>query len=202
MGSASDMANYTSMELESPAPAADPAGARHPSCPVPVPGHLEQETPDCTCLQPPYMAPEVPLNPEPPSTVEDMPPRPASFPKAEGAKGKPATPGPALPEPAQILPERPSARRTRYHITVILQGRGLTPGEEGGEPKPAQPALHPFCPEEFRAWLNPPQGPRPITGCPTDPPQEPRLRAPRHQKSTAQQQEIQAHRTPGSQHTR
>ncbi|CAK6440796.1 unnamed protein product [Pipistrellus nathusii] len=204
VGSASDMATSTSTEPESPELATDPADARHPSCPVPVPGHSEQGTPDCTCLQPPHVAPEAPLDPEPPRAREDAPPRPASFPKAAGAKGKPATPGPAPPEPAQSLPGRPSAsaRRTRYHITVILQGRGLTPGEAGGEPKPAQPALHPFCPEEFRARLSPPQGPRPITGCPADPPQEPRLRAPRHQKSTAQQQEIQAPWTPGCQHAR
>ena len=198
VGSASDMAHYASVGLESPALAADPAGARCPSCSVPAPGHLEKETPDCTCLQPPYMGPEVPLNPEPPGNVKDMLPRPASFPKAEGTKGKPATPEPALPEAAQTRPECPSARRTRYHITVILQGRGQTPGEEGEEPKPAQQALHPFCPEEFRGWQNPLQGPRPITGCPTDPPQESQLRASRHQESSAQQQELQAPWTPGS----
>ncbi|KAM7098211.1 beta/gamma crystallin domain-containing protein 2 isoform 2-T2 [Molossus nigricans] len=202
VGSASDMASCTSMELESPALAADPAGARHPSNPVPAPGHLEQGTPGCTCPKPPHMGPEVPLNPEPPSNVEDMLPRPASFPKAEGTKGETATPGPALPEPAQILPERPSARRARYHITVILQGRGQTPGEEGEEPKLAQPALHPFCPEEFRDWQNLPQQPRPITGCPTDPPQEHGLRSPPQQKSKAQQQQLQAHWTPGSPHRR
>lgn len=202
VGSASDMANYASMGLESPALAADPAGARCPSYPLPAPGHLEEGTPDCSCLQPPYMAPEVPLNPEPPGNVKDMLPRPASFLKAEGTKGKPATPEPALPEAAQILPERPPARRTRYHITVILQGRGQAAGEEGEEPKPAQQALHPFCPEEFRGWQNPLQGPRPITGCPTDPPQESRLRASRHQKSSAQQQELRAPGTPGSPHRR
>lgn len=202
VGSASDMANYTSMELESPALVADPAGARHPSSPVPAPGHLEQGTPGCTYPKPPSMAPEVPLNPEPPSNVEDMLPHPASFPEAEGTKGETATPEPALPEPAQILPERPSASRTRYHITVILQGRGQTPGEEGEEPRLAQPALHPFCPEEFRGWQNLPQQPRPITGCPADPPQECGLRAPPHQKSKAQQQQLQAHWTPGSPHRR
>ncbi|KAF6108103.1 crystallin beta-gamma domain containing 2 [Phyllostomus discolor] len=199
VGSASDMANYASMGLESPALAADPASAR---CPVPAPGHLEEGTPDCPCSQPPYMAPEVPLNPEPPGNVKDMLPHPASLLKAEGTKGKPATPEPELPETAQIQPERPSARRTRYHITVILQGRGQTAGEEGEEPKPAQQALHPFCPEEFRGWQNPPQGLRPITGCPTDPPQESRLRASRHQESSAQQQELRAPWTPGSPHRR
>ncbi|XP_066126118.1 beta/gamma crystallin domain-containing protein 2 [Saccopteryx bilineata] len=198
VGSASDMAIYASTGLESLVLAADHAGAGCPSCPVPAPGRLEQETPDCAYLQPPYMAPEVPWNPEPPGNVEDTLPRPLAFPKAEGAKGEPVTLGPALPEPVQILPERPSARRTRYHITVILQGRGQTPGEEGGEPKPAQPARHPFCPEEFRGWQNPPQGPRPITGCPTDLPQEPQQRAPQHQESTAQQQELWTRRTPGS----
>lgn len=202
MGSTSDMASYASVGQESPALAAEPANARLPSCPAQVPGCSEQETPDCACLQPPCIAPEVPLNPEPPGNLEDMLPRPASFPMAEGTKGKPATPESALPEPAQILPERSSARRTRYHITVILQGCGQPSGEEGEEPKPAQPALHPFCPEESRGWRNPPQEPRPITGCPTEPPQEPRLRAPPHQKSTARRQELRAPWTPGSLHRR
>lgn len=202
VGSASDMANYASVGLDSPVLAAEPAGARHPSCPVPVPGRLEQETPDSACLQPPYIAPEFPLNPEPHCNLEDMLPRPASFPMAEGTKGEPATPVPALPEPAQILPESSSARGTRYHITVILQGCGQAPGEEGEEPKPAQPALHPFCPEESRGWRNPPHGPRPITGCMTELPRELQLKAPLHQESTAQQQELQAPGTPGSPHRR
>uniref|UniRef100_A0A7N5P5Q0 Crystallin beta-gamma domain containing 2 n=1 Tax=Ailuropoda melanoleuca TaxID=9646 RepID=A0A7N5P5Q0_AILME len=119
---------------------------------------------------------------------------------AEGAKGEPVTPGPALPDPAQTLHECRCARRTRYHITITLQGHGQAPGEEGGEPEPAQPALHPCGPEESRGWQEPPQGPRPITGCPTDLPQEPRLRAPPHQEVTAQQQELQAHWTPGAPH--
>lgn len=198
VGSASDMANYASAGLASPVLEAEPAGARHPSCPVPVPGRLEQGIPDSAFLQPPYTAPEVPLNPEPHCNLEDMLPRPASFPMAEGTKGEPATPEPALPEPARILPERSSASRTRYHITVILQGCGQAPGEEGEEPKPAQPALHPFCPKESRDWRNPPQGPRPITGCMTEPPQKPWLRAPLHQESTDQRQELQAPWTPGS----
>lgn len=202
MGSASDLANYTSMELESPALATEPAGARHSSCPVPAPGCLEHGTPDCACLQPPCPAPKVPLNPETPSNLENILPRLASFLMAEGTKVQPATPGPALPEPAQILPERPSSRRTRYDITVILQGCGQVPGEEGGEPKPAQPALHPFCPEESRGWRSPPPGPRPITGCLTDPPQEPGLRAPQPQESPAQRQELQARWTPEFPHRR
>lgn len=120
---------------------------------------------------------------------------------AEGAKGEPATPEPVLPEPAQILPERSSARKTRYNITVILRGCGQAPGKEGEEPKPAQPALHPFCPEESRGWQNASDGPRPITGCMTEPPQEPWLRAP-HQESTAQRQELQTPWTPGFPHRR
>lgn len=202
MGSACDMASYISMGLESPALAAEPVGARHPSCPVPAPGCLEQGTPDCACLQPPCTAPEVPLNPEPPSNLENTLPRPASFPVAEGTKVQTATPELALPEPAQILPERLSSRRTRYDITVILQGCVQAPGEEGGEPKPAQPALHPFCPEESRGWWSPPPGPRPITGFLTDPPQEPGLRAPQPQESLAQRQELQARWTPEFPHRR
>lgn len=185
--------------------AAEPGGARHPSCPTPVPGCLELETPDIVCLQPPYIAPEVPLNSEPYSNLENMLPRPASFPMTEGTKGEPATPEPALPKPAQILPEHSSgssARKTRYHITVILQGCGQAPGEKGEEPKPAQPALHPFCPEESRGWRNPSQRPRPITGCKTELPQEPWLRAPPLQESTAQRQELQAPWTVGSPHRR
>lgn len=205
MGSASDLANYASVRPESLALAvasAEPADARCPSSPVPAPGHLEQGTPGCTCLSPSYTAPEVPLRPEPPGNLEVLLPRPVSFPMAEGAKGESATPGPALPEPAQALHQRPSTRRTRYHITVTLQGRGQAPGEECEEPKPAQPAPHPCGPEESRGWQEPLQGPRPITGWLTDPPQEPQLRAPRHQGSTDQRQELQASQTPGSPHRR
>uniref|UniRef100_A0A4X1VN31 Beta/gamma crystallin 'Greek key' domain-containing protein n=1 Tax=Sus scrofa TaxID=9823 RepID=A0A4X1VN31_PIG len=201
VGSASDLANYASAGPESLAMAvtsAEPARARCPSCPLPSPGHSEQGSPGCACLQPAYVAPEVPRRPEPPSNLEDTLPRPASFPRAEGTKGKPASLGPALPETAQTLLKRPSARRTRYHITVTLQGRGQAPGEESEEPKPAQPALHPCGPEESKGWQEPPEGPRPITGCLTDLPQEPRLRAPPHQGSTAQRQELQTGQTPGS----
>ncbi|KAB0400491.1 hypothetical protein E2I00_017392 [Balaenoptera physalus] len=162
VGSASDLANYASVGPESLALAvtsAEPAGTRCPSCPPPAPGCLEQGSPGCTCLQPPYTAPEIPLRPEPPSNLEDVRPRPASSPRAEGAKGEPTSAGPALPEPAQTLRECPSARRTRYHITVTLQGR-----------------------------------------CLVDLPQEPRLRAPPHQGSTAQRQELQAGQMPGSPH--
>lgn len=190
MGSASDLASYASVGLESPA------------CPVPAPGCVERGTPGCPCLQPPCATPELPPRPEPPGNLENLLPRPASFPTAEGAKGEPVTPGPALPDSAQTLRECPCARRTRYHITITLQGQGQAPGEERGEPEPAQPALHPCGPEESRGWQEPPQGPRPITGCPTDLPQEPRLRAPPHQEVTAQQQELQAHWTPGAPHRR
>ncbi|XP_077006850.1 beta/gamma crystallin domain-containing protein 2 isoform X2 [Tamandua tetradactyla] len=183
---------------------AKPAGARSPSCPVPAPLHLEQGPPDCTCWYPPDTAPEVSLRPQPPGDLEDSPPmpRPASFPTAEGAKGKSATP--ALPEPAQPLYARPSARRTchRYHITVTLQGCGKAPGEKGEEPKPAQPASHPCGPEESRGWREPPQGPRPITGCPTGPAREPQPRTPLHQGSAGQRQELRAGRASGTLHRR
>ncbi|XP_072606776.1 beta/gamma crystallin domain-containing protein 2 isoform X1 [Vulpes vulpes] len=198
VGSASDLANYASVGRESLALAAEPAGARCPSCPVPAPECSEQGTPGRTGLQPPYTAPEVPLRPEPPGNLENLLPRPMSFPEAEGAKGEPVTPEPALSDPAQILCECPSARKTRYHITITLQGHGQAPGEEAEEPKPARPALHPCGPEESRGWQEPPQGPRPITGCLTDLPREPRRRAPLHQEITAQWQELQGHWTPGS----
>ncbi|XDA73163.1 hypothetical protein R6Z07F_003442 [Ovis aries] len=211
VGSASDLANHASMGPESLAPAVtsgEPAGARGPSGPPLASGCLEQGPPGHTCRQPPHSARGFPLLPEAPSNLEDVLPRPASCPRAEGAKGEPTSPGPALPEPtlpepAQTLRERPSARRTRYyHITVSLQGREQAPGEETEEPKPAQPAPHPCGPEESRGWQEPPQGPRPITGCLADPPQEPQLRAPPHQGSTAQRQELRAGRTPGSPHRR
>lgn len=203
MGSASDLANSASVGPESLALAvtsAEPAGTRCPSCPPPAPGCLEQGSPGCTCLQPPYTAQEIPLSSEPPSNPEDVRPRPASSPRAEGTKGEPTSAGPALPEPAQTLRECPSARRTCYHITGTLQGRGQAPGEETQEPKLAQPAPHACGPEESRGWQEPPQRPRPITGCLVDLPQEPRLRAPPHQGSTAQRQELQAGQMPGSPH--
>ncbi|XP_045402513.1 collagen alpha-1(I) chain-like [Lemur catta] len=201
VGSASDLASHASVGPESLALAvasAEPAGTRHPPFPGPTPGHWEQGSPGCARQQPPDTAPAVPLRPEPPGNLEDAPmlPRPASFSTAEGAKGKPGTPGPAPREPAQTLHTRPSARRTRYCITVTLQGLAQAPGEEGEEP--AQPAPHPCGPEESRGWREPPQGPRPITGCPTAQPWEPRLRARRHRGSAAQRQELRASRTPGS----
>ncbi|XP_027631944.1 beta/gamma crystallin domain-containing protein 2 [Tupaia chinensis] len=199
VGSASDLASHASPWPESlvpTGPLAEPAGARQPSHSGPDPGRLEQGHPGLPCQQPAPPAPECPLRPEPLGDLEDTPwlPRPVSLPMAEGAKGKPDNPGPALPEPAQTPHTRPSARRTRYHITVTLQGPGdgQRPGEEGEEP--AQPAPHPCGPEESRGWQEPLQGPRPITGCPADPPREPRLR----QGSKAQRQELQVSRTPGS----
>lgn len=183
MGSASDLAVCASVGLES-----------CPSGPLPAPACLERGTPGCACLQPPDAGPEVPLLPEPP--------RPASFSRAEGTKGETVTAGPALPEPAQTLHRSPSARRTRYHITITLQGHGRAPGEEHEEPEPARPALHPCGPEESRSGREPPQGPRPVTGCLTDLPQESRRRAPPLREITAQQQELQAHWTPSAPHRR
>nr|XP_035164147.2 beta/gamma crystallin domain-containing protein 2 isoform X5 [Callithrix jacchus] len=178
----------------------EPAGARHPPSPGPAPGHEDQGPSGCTCQQSPPTAPEVPLRPELPSNLEDAPllPHPASFPRAEGTKGKPDTPGTALPEPAQTLHTCPSSRRTRYYITVTLLGYRQVPGEEDEEP--AQPAPHPCGPEESEGWWEPPHGPRPITGCWTTQPQEPQLRARSHQGSMAQRQELQAGWTPGSPH--
>ncbi|XP_042852589.1 beta/gamma crystallin domain-containing protein 2 isoform X1 [Panthera tigris] len=201
VGSASDLANCASVGPESLALAAETARDLA-LVPAAAPGCLEQGTSGCACLQPPYTAPDVPLRPEPHGSLEDLLPRPASFPTAQGAKGEPVPAGPTLPHPAQTLHRSPSARRTRYHITITLQGHGQAPGEEHEEPKPAQPALHPCGPEESRGWREPPQGPRPITGCLTDLPQEPRPRTPPHQEITAQQQELRAHWTPRSPHRR
>ncbi|XP_064137577.1 beta/gamma crystallin domain-containing protein 2 isoform X2 [Loxodonta africana] len=207
VGSASDLASSASMGLETLALAvvsAEPTCARSPSCLVPVPGHLGQGPPGCACPQPPYTAPEVPLRPEAPCNLEEvlLLPHPAPFPTAERAKGEPAIPGPALPEPAQTLHVHPSARRTRYHITVTLQGCGQAPAEEREEPEPARPDPQPCGPEESRGWPETPQGPRPITGCRTYPPQERQLRARPHQDSMAQQQELQTSRKSGSPHSR
>ncbi|XP_017202053.3 beta/gamma crystallin domain-containing protein 2 isoform X1 [Oryctolagus cuniculus] len=200
VGSASDLASWTSLEPEGlvlAVASAEPPDARDPSHPGPAPGHSEQGSPGCTCLHPPHTAAEAPLV-EPAGNLQGAPllPRPASFPRSVGAKGDPSTTGPTLPEPAQTLCAGASARRTRYHITVTLQGRGQAPGAEGEEP--ARPAPRPCGPEESRGWQEPPQGPRPITGCPRDPPWQPGLRAGPHQGNTAQWQELQAGRTPGS----
>ncbi|XP_048206536.1 beta/gamma crystallin domain-containing protein 2 isoform X2 [Perognathus longimembris pacificus] len=118
---------------------------------------------------------------------------------AEGAKGEPDTPGPAQSE-VQTLHTGPSARRARYHLTITLQGCEHAPGKEGQEP--ARPAPHLCSPEESRGWQEPPQGPRPITECPTNPALEPRLRAPRFQGSEAQRQELQAGWRPKATHSR
>ncbi|XP_032156844.1 beta/gamma crystallin domain-containing protein 2 isoform X6 [Sapajus apella] len=199
VGSSFDLARHASMGPENLAldvASEEPAGARHPSSPGPAPGHGDQGPSGCTCQQSPPTA--VPLRPELPSNLEDAPllPHPASFPRAEGTKGKPDTPGTALPEPAQTLHTCPSSRRTRYYITVTLLGYRQVPGEEGKEP--AQPAPHPCGPEESEGWWEPPHGPRPITGCWTAQSQEPQLRAQSHQGSMAQRQELQAGWTPGS----
>ncbi|KAK2106232.1 hypothetical protein P7K49_015746 [Saguinus oedipus] len=203
VGSSFDLASHASMGPENLAldvASEEPAGAGHPPSPGPAPGHEDQGPSGCTCQQSPPTAPEVPLRPELPSNLEDAPllPHPASFPRAEGTKGKPDTPGTALPEPAQTLHTCPSSRRTRYYITVTLLGYRQVPGEEGEEP--AQPAPHPCGPEESEGWWEPPHGPRPITGCWTTQPQEPQLRAQSHQGSMAQRQELQAGWTPGSPH--
>ncbi|XP_058160040.1 beta/gamma crystallin domain-containing protein 2 [Dasypus novemcinctus] len=202
VGSASDLASAASMGPESLALAVasdEPAVARSPSCPLSAPRCLDQGPPGCARPHFPNAAPEHSLRPEP--RLEDLllTPRPAPFPTAEGAKGEPDTLGPALPAPAQSLHACPSVRRTRYryHITVTLQGCGQAPGEKGEEPEPAQQAPHPCGPEEPRGWREHSQGPRPVTGCPTEPPQEPQPRARLHQGSTVQRQELWAARPSG-----
>ncbi|XP_006862445.1 PREDICTED: zinc finger protein 683 [Chrysochloris asiatica] len=208
VGSASDLASYASMGPESPAltvASAEPTCARSSSCLVPALEHLEQRLSNCACPQSPCPAAVVPVRPEAPSNMEEvfLLPRPASFPRTrtEGTKGEPTTPEPALPEPTQTLHVCSFTRRTRYHITVTLQCRQAS-GQEGEEPEPAQPDPHPCGPEESRGWQEPPQGPRPILGCPTAPPQESRLRGRPHQGNTAQRQELQTSWTSGSPHRR
>ncbi|XP_031234861.1 beta/gamma crystallin domain-containing protein 2 [Mastomys coucha] len=178
------------MEHEYPAPTGSAeaiGGPRHFSGPEPASLSLEQGWPGTPCQHPQHSAPEVLLKPELPGNLEDalLLPHPESSLTAARAKGKPDTPGPAQPEP-EPLHTRLCVRRTRYHITVTLQGRGQAPGEEGKEP--ARPAPHPCGPEESRGWQEPPQELRPITGYPINPPGEPPLRVSQHQRSKAQQE--------------
>lgn len=190
MGSACDLAGYGGIEHECPAPtdsAEAIGGPRHSSSLEPASPSLEQGWPGTPCQHPQHSAPEVLLKPELPGNLEDAPllPHPESFLTAARAKGKPDTLGPAQPE-SEPLHTRLCVRRTRYHITVTLQGRGQAPGEEGKEP--ARPAPHPCGPEESRGWQEPPQELRPITGYPINPPGEPLLRVSQHQRSKAQQE--------------
>ncbi|XP_028615787.1 beta/gamma crystallin domain-containing protein 2 isoform X3 [Grammomys surdaster] len=190
VGSACDLASYGSMEQVGPAPTGSGealGGPSHPPGPEPTSSSLKPGLPDISCQHLQHGAPEVMLKPELPGNLEDAPllPHPESFLKAARAKGKPDTPEPAQPEP-KPLHTRLCVRRTRYHITVTLQGCGRAPGEEGKEP--ARPAPHPCGPEESRGWQEPPQELRPITGYPINPPGEPPLRVPQHQGSKAQQE--------------
>ncbi|XP_058516791.1 collagen alpha-1(I) chain-like [Ochotona princeps] len=185
VGSASDLASWASLQPER----AEPIEAQHPSHPGPTLESLEQGTPGCHGQHPRHAAAEVPLT----KLVSDQQgapllPRPMSFPGAVGAKGDPSPAGPAPPGPAQAPCTRTSARRTRYRITITLQGCEQAPGEAGEEP--AQPAPHPCGSEESRGWQEPSQGPRPITGCPTDPPWRTGVRAGPHQGNTAQRHEL------------
>lgn len=197
VGSASDLASWASLQPER----AEPTEARHPSHPGPTLESLEQGTPGCRGQHPLHAAAEVPLT-KLASDQQGAPllPRPMSFPGAVGAKGDPSPAGPAPAGPAQAPCTRTSARRTRYRITITLQGCEQAPGEAGEEP--AQPALHPCGPEESRGWQEPPQGPRPITGCPTDPPWRPGVRAGPHQGNKAQRHELPVVPTPESPHGR
>nr|XP_015850007.1 beta/gamma crystallin domain-containing protein 2 isoform X1 [Peromyscus maniculatus bairdii] len=192
VGSACDLASCGSAEAI--------GGPSHTSCPEPAPPCLKQESPDNTSQHPQHSTSEVLLRPEPPNNLEDAPllPRPVSLLTETGAKGKPATPGPAQPEP-ETLCTRPCVKRTRYHITVTLQGCGQTPGKEGKEP--ARPAPHPCGPEESRGWQEPPQELRPITGCPINPLEEPQQSVPQHQGSGAQP-ELRVGWDAGSPHSR
>ncbi|KAM6216966.1 uncharacterized protein ACDL77_003745 [Rhynchocyon petersi] len=201
VGSASDLAMYASLGPENLALAVASAESTHPrspSCLVQAPGCSEQELLSCACPQPTCTASEVPPRPDAPGNLQEvlLLPHPASFPMAEGTKGD--FPGPPLSEPVQSLQAHPSARRTRYHITITLQECGQAPGKEVEEPEPARPDPHPCGPEESMGWQEPPQEPRPISGCLTNAPQDSRLRTRLRQGSTVQQQELQTNWTPGS----
>lgn len=194
VGSACDLASYGSMECPAPTGSAEVVdGPDRPSYPEPAPPPLKQGSPGYTCQYPQHSAPE------PPGNLEDAPllPHPESFLTSTRAKGKPVTPGTAQPEP-ETLHTGPCVRRTRYHITVTLQGCGQAPAEEGKEP--ARPAPHPCGPEESRAWQEPPQELRPITGCPINPPEEPPLRIPQRQGSEEAQRELAVGWEPGFPH--
>ncbi|MEJ1282299.1 crystallin beta-gamma domain containing 2 [Cricetulus griseus] len=203
VGSACDLASYGSMEHECPAPAGSAeaiGGPSHPSCLEPTPPSLKQGSPGYTCQHPQHRTSEVLLRSEPPGNLEDAPllPHPVSFLTEARAKGKLDTPGPTQPDP-ETLSTRPCVKRTRYHITVTLQGCGQAPGEEGKEP--ARPAPHPCGPEESSGWQQPPRELRPITGCPINLPEEPQMSVPQHQGSEAQQ-ELRVGWEPGSPHSR
>ncbi|XP_051027591.1 beta/gamma crystallin domain-containing protein 2 [Acomys russatus] len=194
------------MEHECPGPTGSAevvGGPNHPSFPEPTPPPLKQGSPGCTCQHRQHSTPEVQLRPEPLGNLEDAPllPHPESFLTAARAKGKPVIPGPAQPEP-ETLHTRPCVRRTRYHITVTLQGCGRAPAaveEEGKEP--ARPAPHPCGPEESRGWQEPLQELRPIAGCPINPPGELRLRVPQHRGSEEIRQELGVGWEPGFPHS-
>lgn len=190
MGSACDLASYGSTEHECPARAGSAeaiGGPSQPSGPEPASPSLKQRWQGIPYQHSQHSAPEVLRTPELPGNLEDAPllPHPESFLTAARAKGKPDTPRPAKPEP-EPLHTRLCVRRTRYHITVTLQGCGRAPGEEGKEP--ARPAPHPCGPEESRGWQEPPQQLRPIIGYPINPPGEPPLRAPQRQGSKVWQE--------------
>lgn len=203
VGSACDLACCGPMEHECPAPAGSAEaidGVSHSSCPEPAPSCLKEESPGYNCQHPQHSTPEVLLRPEISSNLEEAPllPHPVSFLTEARAKGKPDTPEPAQPEP-EPLGTGPCVKRTRYHITVTLQGCGQAPGEEGKEP--ARPDLHPCGPKESRGWQEPPHELRPITGCPINLPEESRLSVPQHQESKAWQ-ELREGWEPGSPHSR
>ncbi|GAB1289049.1 Crystallin beta-gamma domain-containing 2 [Apodemus speciosus] len=203
VGSACDLASYGSIEHGCPAAAGSAeaiGGPSHPSGPEPASPSLKRRWPGSPCQHPRHSAPEVLLKPELPDNLEDarLLPRPESFLTATRAKGKPDTAGPAQPEPEPLHP-RLCVRRTRYHITVTLQGCGRAPAEEGKEP--AGPAPHPCGPEESRGWQEPPRELRPITGYPINLPGESPPRVPQHQGSKAQQ-ELRVGWEPGSPQSR
>lgn len=169
MGSASDLASYASLRLESPAVAsAQLTCAQNPTDLVTTPEHSEQRPPGCTCPQHPQPATSKgPLGP--PSNRGGTLPRPAGFPMTEGAKGEPAIPWSALPAAAQPLHRRPSVRRTRYYIAVTLQGRG----EEVSGPNRPNQLPTPAALRNPGAGKSLPRGPAPSRGTPRTRPRSP-----------------------------
>lgn len=169
VGSASDLASYASLRLESPAVAsAELTCTQNPTGLVTTPEHSEQGPPGCTCPQHPQSAASKgPLGP--PSNRGGTLPRPAGFPMTEGAKGESAIPWSALPAAAQPLHRRPSVRRTRYYIAVTLQGRG----EEVSGPNRPNQLPTPAALRNPGAGKSLPRGPAPSRGTPRTRPRSP-----------------------------
>ncbi|KAM5269596.1 beta/gamma crystallin domain-containing protein 2 isoform 2-T2 [Hipposideros larvatus] len=116
---------------------------------------------------------------------------------------------------ASLPPQsQPCQCRLRFYLSVPLpagpattslsscRGVGRHLGKRVRSPNRPNQLSTPSAPRNPGAGGILPRGPAPITGCMTEPPREPWLRAPPHQESTDQRQELQAPWTPGSPHRR